>query len=59
MPTLQMEAQNAELRAALQAAARLPMAQAPIAIEGLPDGWALGMVSWVDFEDRQKPSPHC
>lgn len=47
MPTLQMEAQNAELRAALQAAARLPMAQAPIAIEGLPDGWALGMVSWV------------
>ena len=47
-----MEAQNAELRAALQAAAKLPMAQAPIAIQGLPDGWALGMVSWVASDAR-------
>ena len=43
-----MDAQNAELRAALQSAPKLPFEQRAIAISAPPPGdWALGMVSWV------------
>jgi NHL repeat len=43
-----MDAQNAELRAALQSAPKLPFEQRAIAITAPPPGdWALGMVSWV------------
>lgn len=43
-----MDAQNAELRAALQHASKLPFEQRAIAVTAPPQGdWALGMVSWV------------
>jgi DNA-binding beta-propeller fold protein YncE len=43
-----MDAQNAELRAMLQATPKLPMEQSAIRVQDPPQGgWALGMVSWV------------
>ena len=43
-----MDEQNAALRAQLQSAPKLPLAQAPIAVQPpRADGWAMGMVSWV------------
>jgi len=42
------EAQNAELRAMLQATPKLPMEHSAIPVQApQQDGWALGMVSWV------------
>jgi hypothetical protein len=43
-----MDAQNAELRKMLDGTPKLPMQQAPVAVQApSQDGWALGMVSWV------------
>ena len=43
-----LEAQNTELRAMLQAGPRLPLEPSPITVEAPPqEGWALGMVSWI------------
>jgi DNA-binding beta-propeller fold protein YncE len=42
-----MEAQNAALGKLLEAAPRLPLEPAPIAVQPPAEGWALGMVSWV------------
>lgn len=43
-----MDAQNAQLRALLQSATKLPLQPAPITVQApSQDGWALGMVSWV------------
>jgi streptogramin lyase len=48
-----MDAQNAALRAMLQAAPKLPLERAPLTVVAPhPDGWAMGMVSWV-ATDRQ------
>jgi hypothetical protein len=43
-----MDAQNEQLREALQRAPKLPFKQTPLQVQ-VPsaDGWALGMVSWV------------
>lgn len=44
----QMEAQNTALRAMLDKAPKLPLAQSPVAVQAPQDaGWAMGMVSWV------------
>ena len=44
----QMEKQNADLRAVLAGAPKLPMEPAPISVAPpAQDGWGLGMVSWV------------
>ncbi len=43
-----LDAQNAELRAMLQAAPKLPLEPTPIPLNApSQDGWALGRVSWV------------
>jgi len=43
-----MDAQNTELRALLAAGPKLPLQPSPIAVQApAPEGWALGMVSWV------------
>jgi DNA-binding beta-propeller fold protein YncE len=49
---VRMDEQNAALRAALQAAPKLPFDRKPLAVQPPSDGWALGMVSWV-AADRQ------
>ena len=44
----QMEAQKTALRAMLDKAPKLPLAQAPVAVQAPQEaGWAMGMVSWV------------
>lgn len=43
-----MDAQNAELRAMLTTAPRLPMERTPLSVQApAQEGWALGMVSWI------------
>lgn len=44
----QLDAQNAELRAIIADAPKLPLQPSPILVTPpTPEGWALGMVSWV------------